>query len=85
MKNYSCVQLSLLDQMKLVYESNACSIERLFIASNNSAKALIDGSPTLSSASSSTNNSDEDQSRDNDVSLTIMFFSCNFLKPELSL
>lgn len=56
------LHLSLLDQMKLVYESNACSIENLIISNCNSSKTFVFGSPPSTSSSSS---SDVDETQAN--------------------
>ena len=56
------LQLSLLDQMKLVYEANACSIENLIISTCNSSKTFAVGSP---SSTSSSCNSDVDETQTN--------------------
>ena len=58
----SGLQLSLLDQMKLVYEANACSIENLIISTCDSSKTFTVGSP---SSTSSSCNSDVDETQTN--------------------
>ena len=62
----SGLELSLLDQMKLVYESNACSVEHLIISSRECSKSFV--SENSPSSSSSSCGSDGDEPRDVDVS-----------------
>lgn len=54
----SGLQLSLLDQMKLVYESNAYSIEHLIISSCESSKAFVSGGPPSTSSSCNSDGDD---------------------------
>ena len=61
----SGLEISLLDQMKLIYESNAWSIENLILSSREHSKAFIFESSSSASTSSC---SSEEEHESQDVS-----------------
>ena len=70
---YSGLEISLLDQMKLIYESNACCVENLILSSREHSKAFISESSTSSSASSCSA-SDEHEAQNVRKSIMLFFF-----------